>query len=415
MPDRDDTARALSADIHLLGDLLGEIIREQHGDEALGLVEQVRLAAKRRRNGDEEAAAELRRIVEGEDLASLRVLIKAFSIYFQLINIAEDEQRLRVLRNREATRVLHESLEEAIRSLAAGGLSARGMRDLLDRLHVRLVLTAHPTEAKRKEVLVKLRDIADMLDELDRADLLPRERAAAEARMAEKVEELWQTRPTRASRPTVADEVDFGLYFLTSVIMDIAVGIHDELRQLLGQVYPGEDWSELPVVLQYASWVGSDRDGNPNVTPQTTLDTLDTLHGAVRDVYLDELGRLGEHLTQSAGETGVSQALRDSVADSPAAARYPGEIYRQKIEQIRARLGAGGYRTGDDLLADLRLVNRADPVPLDGVCHILKIGRSRVIVPTGRRWDDLFANGPRVSDDFMVEREQPVAEERESF
>jgi len=356
MADEPNNSSALSDDIHLLGDLLGQVIREQHGDAALELVERVRLAAKASRQGDAQATAELTRLIEAQDLPSLRILIRAFSIFFQLINIAEDQQRIRVLREREASGVLKESLEEALRLLHARGMTAADVRDLLGRLRVRLVLTAHPTEAKRKEVLVKLRHIADMLDRRDRVNLLPREQTALREYLAAEIEALWQTRPTRASRPTVADEVDFGIYFLTSTIMDVAVDIHEEFRRLLAEIYPGEDWSDLPVLLQYATWVGGDRDGNPNVTPETTLHTLATLRHAVRSVYLEDVRLLREHLTQSVHEVGVSEALRESVKNSGLEERYPGEIYRQKMEQIWRRMEADEYRSGEDLLADLRLV-----------------------------------------------------------
>src|SRR5579859_7815098 len=133
------------------------------------------------------------------DLDSKRVLIKAFSNYFQLINIAEDQQRIRVLRQRETSGVLDESIDSAIRDLSAAGIDAKAMRELLNRMCVRLVLTAHPSEAKRKEVLVKLRSIADSIKERDRGGLLPRENKALTDAISEEIEELWQTRPTRAT------------------------------------------------------------------------------------------------------------------------------------------------------------------------------------------------------------------------
>lgn len=347
---------ALSADIHLLGDLLGRVICEQHGPEAFDLVERVRLCAKARRNGASDAA-QLAEIISGADLDARRVLIKAFSIYFQLINIAEDQQRIRVLREREASGTLHESLGAAVGALYESGLSAEGMRSLLNSLRVRLVLTAHPTEAKRKEVLVKLRRIAEMLSTCDRQNLLPRERHGLGASLGEEIEEIWQTRPMRASRPTVADELDSSIYFLTNVIMDVAVDLLAELGTHLEALYPGEDWSQLPAILQYATWVGGDRDGNPTVTPEVTLQTLATLREAARRVYLAEVTLLREHLTHSVDEVGVSPELLESVRGNPQLeARYPGEVYRQKMEQIRARLEADDYSTGRELLADLRLV-----------------------------------------------------------
>ena len=357
---QEPTSGPLSADIHLLGDLLGQIIREQHGVEALELVEHVRHSAKARRAGDEAALPELVRTLGAQPVEALRVLVKAFSHYFQLINIAEDLQRIRVLRDREATTGLRESVEAAIASLREAGLDAAAVRDLLARLRVRFVLTAHPSEAKRKEVLVKLRHIAERLAERDRGRLLPREEAALEAALAEEVEELWQTRLTRAAAPSVMDEVDFGVYFLTTTIMDVTVEIMGDLQAALQTVYPSEDWSDLPPVLRYASWIGGDRDGNPNVTPEVTLQTLATLRAAAQAVYSRDIRFLLDHLTQSVDEAPVSTFLRYSVRpDRNLTRRYPGEFYRQKLAQMVERLEAGGYATGADLLGDLRLVQES--------------------------------------------------------
>lgn len=337
----------LSEDIHILGDLLGQVIREQHGDEALDLVEQVRASAKSRRAGDPASAASLMELINGLDLQKLNILTSAFSNYFQLINIAEDQQRIRVLRDRERQGILRESLHEAIKTLKEAGLTTTQMHDLIDALRVRLVFTAHPTEAKRQEVLIKQRHIAEALVRLDRGDLLPREVALINESLAEEIEELWQTRPTRAAQPTVADEVDFGVYFMTSAVMDVAVDLLDELRDLLDEAYPDEDWAYLSGVLQYASWVGGDRDGNPSVQPQTTRDTLATLRDAARGAYLLDLAHLRNHLTEYVPD--------DPILNAPAEleARYPGEIFRQQIALIEQRLKADEYRTGADLLDDL--------------------------------------------------------------
>jgi phosphoenolpyruvate carboxylase len=348
---------ALSADIRLLGNLLGTVIREQHGNEAFELVEQVRRTAKDRRSNIPDAASKLTAIISGLDLDARRVLIKAFSNYFQLINIAEDQQRIRVLRQREASGHNDESIDDAIKQLRDANASADDVRALLNKLVVRLVLTAHPSEAKRKEVLIKLRHIAQMMSARDRQGLLPREQHALEESITEEIEELWQTRPTRASRATVADEVDFGVYFITSVIMDVVLDIYTDLQASLETHYPGEDWSHLPRPLRYASWIGGDRDGNPNVTPEVTLETLATLRVAARTVYLNEIDFLRQHLTHSADESGVSEALRASVeAEGRLDERYPTEIYRQKMDLIRAKLNQDAYAADQDLLDDLQLV-----------------------------------------------------------
>ncbi len=358
MPSITDTSSGifnpLSADIKLLGNLLGVVIREQHGDAAFETVERVRQSAKARRGGDLMAHTELTNIISGLDLDQKRVLIKAFSNYFQLINIAEDQQRIRVLRQREEEDRLTESIEEAVAALHRAGVTADEMRALLGRIRVRLVMTAHPTEAKRKELLVKLRHIAQMMAQRGHPDLLPREQRDLEAFLAEEIEELWQTRPTRAARTTVEDEVDFGLYFITSVIMDNLLDITNDLRASLQAHYPDADWTDLPPLLCYASWIGGDRDGHPGVTPEVTLATLRTLRDAARRVYLDEIAFLREHLTQCTAEFPPSEALHAWAADHPDdTARYPGELYRARLDAVWRQLAADEYRTGDDLLRDL--------------------------------------------------------------
>jgi len=343
------TPAELSRDIKLLGGLLGVIIREQHGDAAFEAVEQVRAAAKARRAGEPGAAEAMQRLIDVQDLSTYRVLIKAFTNYFQLTNIAEDQQRIRVLRERERAGVLDESIGGAVRELQAAGVSADEMRAILNRISIRLGMTAHPSEAKRQEVLVKLRHIAETLALRDRIRLVTREEDTLRDTLAETIEELWQTRPTRTVRATLEDEVESGIYFITAVIMDSAVDLYDDLRRALQDAYPGEDWDELPLILHYASWIGGDRDGNPNVTPEVTLETLRTLREAARAVYLRALDSLSEHLTQSVDEAPVDPALAP-----PDGAPGVNEVYRARLRAIADRLAASGYRSGDDLLADLR-------------------------------------------------------------
>lgn len=348
---------SLSKDIRTLGNLLGIIIQEQDGVDAYNLVEEIRSVSKARRSGDADAAFKLADRLENTSLESKNVLIKAFSNYFQLINIAEDLQRIRVIRHREANNKLKESIHDAIHTLKDHGKSAMEIRSLLHQTRLRLVFTAHPSEAKRQEILIKLRHIAQMMEERDRQTFLPREEQTLEANLAAEIEELWQTRPIRASKKHVSDEVDFGIYFITSVVMDVVIDIYEELQAALEEFYPNQDWSELPPVLRYASWIGGDRDGNPNVTTDVTLQTLNTLHNAARDVYLSEIRFLFQHLTQDTENIGVSQALQDSVAvDEHSIQRFPGEAYRQQMNSIYTRLENDQYRSSRELLNDLLLV-----------------------------------------------------------
>ncbi len=347
---------ALSADIRLLGGLLGQIIREQHSDLALELVERVRHLGKERRDHSETATDDLEALIEELGPEDLRVLVKAFSNYFQLINIAEDHQRIRVLRAREqATAVLRESIPNAVQTLKSDGLSAAEVEALLDWMYVRLVMTAHPSEAKHREVLIKLQNISDLMNQRERRQpLLQREVRQFEARLLERIEELWQTAPTRAARPTVADEVETGLFFVTSTMMDAAVDIYADLRHALQTHYPDADWTTLPCVVRFASWIGSDRDGNPFVLPETTLQTIERLHEVARRVYLERLQDVREHFTQAMSETAVSPRLLESL--QPPFAR---EVYQQKVDDIMRRLQAGEYANATALLDDLLMIQQS--------------------------------------------------------
>ncbi len=346
------TPSAISNDIRLLGNLLGTVIREQHGDEAFQLVEDIRGIAKARRNGDPNATEQMVLKIRNATLEQKNILIKAFSNYFQLINIAEDQERIRVLRDREAQGKLSEYITDALGHLSDKGTSVNRMRQLFEQLRLRFVLTAHPSEAKRTEVLVKLRHISQMMQTLDRSYMLPREREEIEGEILEEIEELWQTRPVRDSQKSVADEVDFGVYFLTTVIMDVVVDMYSEIYDTLEQYYPEENWQDLHRLLRFGTWIGGDRDGNPNVTSEVTMQTLRTMRDAARQVYLNDLKYLEQHLTQNT-ESLVSEPLTTAF---PTVVDTSKERFREILSQIRARLEADQYKSRIPLLSDLRLV-----------------------------------------------------------
>lgn len=356
IPSTSELTNYLSADVRFLGILLGNVIHEQHGKDAFDLVERVRATAKSRRSGTPGATETLTKLIASLSLDSKRILIKAFSNYFQLINIAEDLQRIRVLRQREMALTLAESIEQAINILVSRGVTTQQMKMLLGKIGIRLVLTAHPSEAKRKEVLLKMREIARMMAQRERQRMLPREQYKLENSLLEEIEELWQTRPTRAERATVADEVDFGTYFVTALIMDVVVDVYHELREVLVKYYPDDDWSDLPALLRYGSWIGGDRDGNPNVTADVSLTTLNTQRELAHQVYIADITTLRDHLTQSSDEVKISDVLRDSV-DEASAAKYPSEIYRQKLNQILKNLRERAYKSSAPFLYDLQMID----------------------------------------------------------
>lgn len=348
----------LSKDIRFLGDLLGEVIRDQHGMSAFLAVEEVRRLAKERRSGNSASAEELSQFISTQSLEQKEVLVKAFANYFQLINIAEDLQRIRTLREREAKGHNTETIDEAIDLLQASGMTAAEMRALLERVQVRLVLTAHPSEAKRQEVLIKLKDIAEYMALRERMALLEREDRHLVDDIVRRIEQLWQTRSTRTSSAQVQDEVDFGLYFITATAVDVLVDFYLDLRASLRRAWPNADWSNLPTVLRFASWIGGDRDGNPNVTPEVTLAALEKMHQAALEVYLEDIEYLKARLTQAESEVQFSDELRARTAAIPEATRqrYPHELYRQYLQHIADNLRQRRYQNAETLLDDLMVI-----------------------------------------------------------
>jgi phosphoenolpyruvate carboxylase len=360
---------ALSADIHLLGDLLGEVIVEQEGEVCFELEESMRALAKSRRSGEEAAARELDSLVASLDLDQAQLLTKAFATYFRLVNIAEETQRARVLRSRERASEGHlrESISEAVAGFRQAGLTEEAVRSLLDSLSIRPVLTAHPTEAKRDVVLAKLRRISESLHRLDVHGLLPRETAAEVSAIREEIVGLWQTTPTRSSSPSVLDEVQHGLYFLRATLMDVVPQLYAEMEAALAGQYPGRPW-RAPLFLRFGSWMGGDRDGNPSVKPETTLSTIRTAREAARSEYRSRIVELSDHLTQSLGDVDVSNELLVSIAEDavnypnlgPAVSqRFPGEPYRQKLAFVARKLEEDAYPADADLLADLTLIQES--------------------------------------------------------
>jgi phosphoenolpyruvate carboxylase len=359
------TEEALSRDIHLLGDLLGEVIVELEGHEFFELEEAVREASKARRSRRPNAASELRSLIADQPIDTLTALIKAFSNYFQLVNLAEDAHRVRVLRARERQGVLADSLEEAVDALEQSGLSAEERRRLLDSLAVRLVFTAHPTESKRSVVLAKLRGLAAALEEMEQPGLLAREQRRLMTAARAAVVSLWQTRTARPERPSVLDEVYHGLYFITETLVDAIPQLQQDVEALVQRDPELASWDGSGV-LRFGTWAGGDRDGNPSVTPRTTISALEIGRREAEDYYLRQVRRLSEQLSQSTDQVGVSAQLQRSIAadaaEDPRLAaemetRYPGEPYRQKLGFIAARLSEGRYRASIEMLRELRVMD----------------------------------------------------------
>ncbi|MBI3241218.1 MAG: phosphoenolpyruvate carboxylase [Chloroflexi bacterium] len=296
----------ISALIHLLGELLGEVIRGQETQALFEIEERIRNLGKERRAGDDTAGPRL-----ADEVARLlpddaRVVAAAFTLYFDLVNLAEEARRVSALRERERERhpkPANESVAEAVAQLKARGLSPTQMADLIRGLRIELVLTAHPTEAKRRTILSKTERMAKTLRALNQSNPLPRERDELLDVLRAEITALWLTDRARTNRPTVADEVKTGLYFVETIFWDALPRLYSELETALAEHYPGLHWSEAtgtpPRWLTLASWIGGDRDGNPNVTAEVTAETLRLHRGLAVERHQANLRDLARRLSFS--------------------------------------------------------------------------------------------------------------------
>ena len=350
---------SLSDAIHLLGNVLGEVLAAQETPALLAVEERIRALAKARRAGDAEAAPRLAGDVEALPAATARAVASAFTLYFDLVNLAEEVHRIQELRRRtreQAPAPIGESIGEAVAELRRAGVSSDEMAALLRDLKVEIVLTAHPTEAKRRSVLSKLQRITVALSDLHRDDLLPQERAAAETALRAEITALWLTDRARTARPDVTDEVRTGLYFVEHTFWDMLPRVHAELGSAVAGHYPGltvpRRWLGL------ASWIGGDRDGNPYVTAAVTAETLRLHRGLAVEQHRRALQDLARRLSLSERRLPPPEALAAWLAGRrplPERAaylerRYGTEPYRIALSLLAADLGAA---SAEDMRARL--------------------------------------------------------------
>lgn len=387
MPSR----RTLSQDIFLLGDLLGEVIRSQAGQAAFDLEEEVRALGKEFRAGRADAGERLQALVADLEPDKASMLIRAFTSYFQLINLCEDAERVRRIRLREAeTDPLPRrgSIKEAVAIMRERGVTAADLRALLLQADIRLVLTAHPTEARRRTVIDKQGRIFRILRDLDERRTLPGEEARIRTRLAATIAELWSSNEVRAVQPTVIDELQAGLIHFRSTLVHVVPQIYRDLEEAIAASYPGEA-IPVPPFLTFGSWVGGDRDGNPNVTPALTAEALRIMGDTALEFFEDRLITLAGRISVSTLVTGpvpriepLTDRYRALFPDLAAdlARRNGDEPYRQLLTLMRERLSArrrrapGAYDEPAELVADLRVIEDAlleqgEPLIVAGDLH----------------------------------------------
>ena len=370
-----------SSQVRLLGDLIGRAVASVDGPDRLALVERVRtLSVAHRRGGD---ATELRTLLRELPAGDARIVARAFAAWFHLVNLAEDQGQARRLiaarrGSAQAGRPHGETLLDALTRLRDAGIAEDEVAALLSQLRVRLVLTAHPTESRRRSVLAKLVRVADLLRSLDTESLAPEDEADLTRQLGEEVTALWLTDETRDRAPTVVDEVRNSIFWFDASIHATVPRVLRDLRAAVTATYPGLT-PQLDRPLTFGSWVGGDRDGNPNVTPAVTAAALDEHQRMAIRLLRRSIESMHAHLSVSVAR-GVSTALEaradelaDALGDSDGMEwRYADQPHRRFLALVHRRLGRtsdrldrpwaqrgadiGGYRDADELLTDLRLL-----------------------------------------------------------
>ncbi len=376
VPETGSRRRTFSDDLYLLVGILGDVIQETAGADAFALEEAVRAGGKRLRNGDAGAGELLDALIQGADSDDLRMLIRAFTNYFQLNNLVEDSERIRRVRRRERENPdvpRRGSIHEAIGALARRGVSARQMQEMLDQADIRFVLTAHPTEARRRTIIDKLARIFHTIRDLDERQALPREVDRARTMMASAISGLWASNELRITQPTVQDELRATLVYFGASLAPVLTGIYRDIEEALEDVYPDQPVT-VPSFIRFGSWIGGDRDGNPFVTPEVTVEALQMMRVAAIDLLYDRLrwlaGRVSVHNKMVPPTPLLNERLERYGAmfpqlDAFLAVNNEGEPYRHLLTLMRERLAATrdnaphAYGTSGELLDDLRLVDRA--------------------------------------------------------
>ncbi|MBT2755350.1 phosphoenolpyruvate carboxylase [Mesobacillus foraminis] len=369
-----DSSLPLRRDVKMLGGMLGEILVYQGGTELLDTVEKIRIMCKKLRNEfQQETYDELKQEIALLDAPMRKQVIRAFSVYFHLINAAEQNHRIRRRREYQLKADVNAqpgSIDSAILSLKDNNITSDIIQNVLDKLSLELIITAHPTEATKRTVLELQKRIADILKNLDNPLISKKELKKLQESLFNEMMALWQTDELRHRKPTVIDEVRNGLYYFDQTLFDVLPEIHQEVEDCLEEHFPDQQW-KVPNFLRFGSWIGGDRDGNPNVTPEVTWETLNKQRRLVLKKYKAVLIELMKRMSQSTSRAKVSDEILQSLPEEEAKyvdedKRWPveNEVYRRKFAVIIERLrqvgvSEAGYQSAEELLQDLLMIKRS--------------------------------------------------------
>ena len=343
----EEKLKPLHQEVRYLGECLGRVLIAQEGRGFFELVESIRKRAKDLRQRYNAALEkELLKKLGSLDLQTLTKVVRAFTVYFQLVNLAEEKHRVRRKRAYESEKKPQPgSLEHVIQEMKSAKIPSRKFEKFLSGLSIELVLTAHPTEAQRQSILEKIFAIDRLLFEKEFHLLTPREQQEIDRRIYEEITLLWQTDELRRRRQTVLDEVDNGLFYLDEVLFEVLPKTLLRFRSLVRKELGRQIL--LRPFLKFGSWIGGDRDGNPFVTHQVTWEAMRRHKDSVLRKYIDSLGRLLQDFSQSAHLVGVSSKLAESLQEDMrglplfAAAmkeKSRQEPYRKKISFMQRKL-----------------------------------------------------------------------------
>jgi phosphoenolpyruvate carboxylase len=350
----------LRNDIRLLGRILGDTVRDQEGADVFDLVERIRQTSIRfHRDEDRLARRELETILDSMSISETVRIVRAFSYFSHLANIAEDQNNIRQMRGREAGAPRPGPLTQSLTHAQQAGLSPDDLRRFFKGALVSPVLTAHPTEVRRKSTMDREMEIAGLLDRRERLQMTPEESEASDEQLRRAVVTLWQTNLLRRTKLTVLDEVANGLSFYDYTFLREVPRLHCGLEDLLNK--EGEP-GDVASFLRMGSWIGGDRDGNPFVTADVMRGTLRLQSSRILSFYLEELHVLGSELSLARNLADVSDELRVLAERSPDPSPHrSGEPYRLAVSGIYARLTA----TAEKLKVEItrRPVGKAEPYP----------------------------------------------------
>ncbi|CAH0122661.1 MULTISPECIES: phosphoenolpyruvate carboxylase [unclassified Paenibacillus] len=379
---KNNSNNLLRRDVRFLGNILGEVLVHQGGNELLNIVEKIRESSKSLRAVFlPELYDEFKRMIVTLEPEIRHQVIRAFAIYFQLVNFAEQNHRVRRKRDYERSAgesIQPGSIESAIVELKELKIPYEEVQELIEGISLELVMTAHPTEAMRRAVLDIHKRISEEVMQLDDPTLTLRERENLREKLHNEVLTLWQTDELRDRKPTVLDEVRNGIYYFQETLFDVLPDVYQELERCLDKYYPARKW-HVPTFLRFGSWIGGDRDGNPSVTASVTWKTLSMHRNVTLWKYQQIIRNMMRVMSFSTGVIQVTDELKESIRQDrekvEIEAKYMDlwnnskEPYRVKMSYILKKINntldesmrdaEQQYNNPQQLIEDLQVIDRS--------------------------------------------------------